>query len=820
MTNRKNVDPLCVILAGGRGRRMASSDRHKVCFKVGGVPAIVRAMRAYRAAGIRRFLVVVGQMADQVMACVADEFPDAAFAYQSEPRGTGHAAAVAARVLSAMGWDGPVMITMGDKVTWPEVVSRFLEQFRRTPADALVSALPKTPETTAGRLVCEPDGRILGIVEHPDLCEAMAAGRKIVVRGRRLDPAPIEQEAQYVNASLYLFRFDPLRRALKTLRTDNVQGELYLTDVVGAIAETGHAALFPIDDPEDLMAFNTPAELLRIEEVVQRREAPARVVRRRPTARDALLPVGAWLQRIAHPDAQFRAFLHETYGGDPDLVRERLVAMERLLKRAAEVLGPEREVILCRAPGRINLMGRHVDHRGGYVNVMAISREVLLAAAPREDDRVTLENLDAQRFGPRSFRIRSLLEEASWSDWLDFVDSEVVRRLLQEAPGDWSHYARAPLLRLQHAAPDKMLRGMDCVVSGNIPMGAGLSSSSALVVAFGEAAVVLNELDFGIRDYVDLLGEGEWFVGSRGGSADHAAIRTSRPGSVSRIGFFPFRIEEEVPLPSDVCTIVAYSGKTAEKSAGARDVFNQRVACYELAQMLLRRTWPPAAGIERLRDLTPERVRLAPAEIYRALKLLPLRAGRRRLRALLSDESERVDRVLGSHRWSGPYDLRGVSLFGIGECARSERFAALLKKGDMEAVGRFMSVSHDGDRCFRFDAGGRPRAFRVRLDDAALDRLAAENLDPALHPGRYRCSTEAIDRIVDLARFVPGVIGAQLAGAGLGGCAMVLAKREAAGRVCQVLEDQFYRPRGLEPAAWVCVPVGGACVITPGERAK
>ena len=57
--------PVCVILAGGRGSRMASADTHKVCFPIGGTPAIVRAINTYKEAGLRDFLVVVGQMAEQ-----------------------------------------------------------------------------------------------------------------------------------------------------------------------------------------------------------------------------------------------------------------------------------------------------------------------------------------------------------------------------------------------------------------------------------------------------------------------------------------------------------------------------------------------------------------------------------------------------------------------------------------------------------------------------------------------------------------------------------------------------------------------------------
>ena len=85
-------DIVCVILAGGLGKRMARA-KSKVCCSVLGRPAIVRAIDTYKSAGLGRFLIVVGQKAQQVLATVSDEHPEVSFAYQAKPLGTGHAAA-------------------------------------------------------------------------------------------------------------------------------------------------------------------------------------------------------------------------------------------------------------------------------------------------------------------------------------------------------------------------------------------------------------------------------------------------------------------------------------------------------------------------------------------------------------------------------------------------------------------------------------------------------------------------------------------------------------------------------------------------------
>ena len=79
-----------------------------------------------------------------------------------------------------------------------------------------------------------------------------------------------------------------------------------------------------------------------------------------------------------------------------------------------------------------------------------------------------------------------------------------------------------------------------------------------------------------------------------------------------------------------------------------------------------------------------------------------------------------------------------------------------------------------------------------------------------MQPGAYACSTPEIDQMVDIACSVPGVAGRQIAGAGLGGCIMILAHEGRVAAVRKALAAGYYRPRGLEPAAIPCITVEGA----------
>jgi len=473
----------------------------------------------------------------------------------------------------------------------------------------------------------------------------------------------------------------------------------------------------------------------------------------------------------------------------------------------------------------VNLLGRHIDHRGGHVNVMAINREVLLVAAPRNDDVVRLVNSDAKLFPPSEFRIGDLIHSMAWDDWLTYVNSSQVHQMVMRTQGDWTNYVKAAVLRLQQGYRDIMVRGMDAAMTGSIPQAAGLSSSSAVVVASAEAAVAINQFDVTPTQFVDVCGEGEWFVGTRGGSADHAAIRFGRRGSVAHVGFFPFEVERTVQLPDDAVVVMANSHIKADKSAGVRDRFNQRVASYELSFMLLKDRVPEFAHLlDHVRDINPRKLNCTIKRIYQMLLAVPLRMSRRDIVAALSGRhGQKLERLFSSHVEPEHYDLRPVLAFGVGEAERSRICVDNLDSGDLVGFGELMRISHDGDRVVRHDCEFRASPYDWTTPDQELERriedLASEDPDRVRRaqirwlPGGYACSTAEIDLLVDVALRTPGVYGAQLAGAGLGGCMMALARRDAVPGLRRALTRAYYRPRKLQPAIIVCSPVEGSGLI-------
>lgn len=891
-----------IILAGGKGTRMASADRHKVCFDIDGRPAINRAIDVYKQCGIERHVVVVGALAGQVIETVGKAHQGVIFAYQAEQLGTGHAARQGAAVLRSLNYDGAVFIVAGDRLLDAQIVEQMIAEFGATAADLVFLVGQRGREAELGHVLRGPDGEVLGIVEHrdvlarqvlrqirqlasdraPDLAVAarslmaaafpappkaeMAFGElwRRAAAGEPLSPADVlalvpesrtvfrmssasdphllitpEQAAasEEVNQSVYLVRAPALYDALERLNTDNVQHEEYLSDIVTLLAQAREAGrpryrvrALKVPDPSMVLGFNNPAELLAVENALRaRRQARVWVA---PAVGPAYRPVREWQQIVASAQAgvmrdepdPFQALMRSIYGDHAALLQERIGAYEELLRVCADKLGLNRPVVLARAPGRINIMGRHVDHQGGHCNLMAIDREVLVAAALRDDDEVHLYNVRPDQFGQRSFSMDALLAELTWDDWLSLVNSERVHEMVLRSAGDWAQYVRAAVLRLQKHYKDVKLKGLDMVVHGTVPVAAGLSSSSAVVVATAEAVVALNGLDVRPRQFVDLCGEGEWFVGTRGGAADHAAMKFAQRDAVINVQFFPFVVGEANPFPQGYRLVFCNSHIRAQKAAAARLVFNQRVACYRIGVQLIKRLYPQYAPlISHLRDINVRNLPLRLVDLYRMLLKLPERATYAELAALLPEDFLRP-LIGGQPDPATVYPIRGVVLYGLAECERSRLCPQYLRAGDVAGLGRLMRISHDGDRVVSYDQAWQASPYRGPADNGYLLDLMAdlESGDPErvlaaqlhLQPGGYACSMPELDLIVDIALRTEGVLGAQLAGAGLGGGVMVLARQEQVPQLLERLTHLYYRPRGLEPAVLECIPIGGSGVLT------
>jgi galactokinase len=220
-------------------------------------------------------------------------------------------------------------------------------------------------------------------------------------------------------------------------------------------------------------------------------------------------------------------------------------------------------------PGRIEIFGKHTDYAGGRSLVAAVPRGFMVAAAPRDDDRVVA--YDAR--WNAAMRVDVGNSDLAFAGWPNYV-AVVVRRLASNFPG-------AAL-------------GADVAFASDLPRSAGISSSSALVVGIARALVVRGQLDRrpewseAIQSPLDLAGylgavenglsfkslAGTSGVGTHGGSEDHTAILNCSADRVSAFAYVPVRPQGDAALPADWVFLVISSGIEAAKAGAAMARYN------------------------------------------------------------------------------------------------------------------------------------------------------------------------------------------------------------------------------------------------------
>ena len=209
---------------------------------------------------------------------------------------------------------------------------------------------------------------------------------------------------------------------------------------------------------------------------------------------------------------------------------------------------------LARAPGRVNLIGEHIDYAGLPVFPMALQREVRIAFRPRDDGLVLAATTDPS-YAPCHF--------------------ELGRHIEPYEDGDWGNYLKAAVQGMVYAYG--LERGFDAVIDSTVPVAAGLSSSSALVIATALAVAGSNGLETDPIELAELMAAAEQYVGTRGGGMDQAISAGARAGCAARVEFAPLRLEA-VPVPAGWEFVVAHSLVQAHKSGGAREGYNRRRA--------------------------------------------------------------------------------------------------------------------------------------------------------------------------------------------------------------------------------------------------
>jgi galactokinase len=234
---------------------------------------------------------------------------------------------------------------------------------------------------------------------------------------------------------------------------------------------------------------------------------------------------------------------------------------------------------VVRAPGRVNLIGEHTDYNDGFVFPMAIDRAAWIALRPRADGHVVATSLDFDE--TREFDLGTLVRKDSDS---------------------WVEYLKGTAWALQGAG--HRLKGFEAVVAGDVPLGAGLSSSASIEMAAARAFAAVSGLRWEPAPMA-LLGqkaENRW-VGVNCGIMDQLISAAGVAGKALLIDCRSLETQA-VPLPLGAVVVVL---DTATRRGLVDSAYNERRAQCEAAARLF--------GVKALRDVTSAQLAARAAEL-------------------------------------------------------------------------------------------------------------------------------------------------------------------------------------------------------------
>lgn len=407
--------------------------------------------------------------------------------------------------------------------------------------------------------------------------------------------------------------------------------------------------------------------------------------------------------------------------------------------------------LLVSAPGRVNLIGEHTDYNLLPVLPMPLEQKVRLAIAPNGAQVVRLVN-----------------------DEECFETAEVdISQPIDTCPGHWSNYCRAALQEVccRHGYN---LAGFDAVVSADLPAAAGLSSSSALVIATCLAFLAVNEIEWTQEELAERMRLAERFVGTAGGGMDQAVIALGRPNAALLIEFDPLQAAE-VPVPEGLQVFVINSGQKAEKTGAARFGYNRRALECNLAVELLKRAHGEIAEAGQWQSLRDVYRYCADSGTEWSALLLDT----------LSPEPQpwrEIEKKLGADNFKEICATYKLDTTQITEW---------LPDGLFEIYARAAHVLGEADRVYRFAEAFRLGNLTAIFENARASHASCRDL--------YHISTPQIEELVALAETC-GAGAARITGAGFGGCIVAFVESAKVAEFQRAILTSGLKPSDILPA--------------------
>jgi bifunctional UDP-N-acetylglucosamine pyrophosphorylase/glucosamine-1-phosphate N-acetyltransferase len=245
------MDIKAVILAAGKGTRMKSENTPKVLHEIMGKSLLGYVLDNVKDIANEEF-VIVGHQSEKVEQFVKDNYANAKTVLQSPQLGTGHAVSMVCPYLE--NYDGLVLILCGDTpLIRKETLNKFVEFHNNSGSDLTVMSTIFENPTNYGRIIREADNSLKCIVEEKDA-------------------SPQEKAVKEVNAGIYCLNWGKIKGAFSQLKTNNAQGEYYLTDIISwGKAQKLSVNAYILEDSDEIYGINSRSNLAEATAIMNKR---------------------------------------------------------------------------------------------------------------------------------------------------------------------------------------------------------------------------------------------------------------------------------------------------------------------------------------------------------------------------------------------------------------------------------------------------------------------------------------------------------------------------------------------------------------------
>ncbi|XP_053956537.1 N-acetylgalactosamine kinase [Anastrepha ludens] len=470
--------------------------------------------------------------------------------------------------------------------------------------------------------------------------------------------------------------------------------------------------------------------------------------------------------------------------------------LRKLTEFYCSQFGQEPEFFV-RMPGRVNIIGEHVDYCGYPVLPMAIEQCILLAVGYNaEHTFLQLRNVESTQYENFKCDLNALsidLPTLGSPKWYNYYLCGVkgVYEQIQQSNNK-------PFIPI----------GMTIALSGNIPPASGLSSSSALVSAAVLATAYVHQLPLHRKQLASISARCERYIGTQGGGMDQAIAYLANAGCAQFIEFHPELNATPVLLSAGVCFIVANS--LAAKNKAASSDFNERVVECRLATRILAKhtklsNWRGMTRFVQLQEslqctlgeLEELVVKWLPQDIYTRAELCA------RELQVSNDEFEEEFLTANTQQMT-QFKLRQRALHVIQESLRVAKFREICEQTtnnaiDMDIENQY-SHPHINNGVNGVNGNLNLNSTKEISDEGkqidAMKRFTAmSQLMRQSHQSLkelYECSHVDLDRLIALSDAFG--VGARLTGAGWGGCIVACCESlEASTKYIQMLKDKYFK---------------------------